>query len=337
MFLLTNGKYSLAERFENELLKNGFTQEQLGLFPGKWAKEWAKENYTVEELKLLYDDLVYIEEYLSNPDFLSVVSLTIKTHRMSLMIFSEWLIKAVSNLKKITKENLQQFLEYRTANEVSTSTVNKDFKTIKNFCYWADKEEVIEGIKLPQMDKSEKNRPPETLTKNEIDEMLCDVENNGNLRDIAIISVLLYTGVRVKELQMLNRDEVVIFDHKGYLYICGGQGRKERNIPLNKKARNALNRYLKIRRDGKEALFLSNKPGNERISIRTIQKIVKEYGSNPQKLRDTFITSLVRSNNNLMLVASLTGHDSIEMLNRYVQFTNKFENREAAVENIYNY
>lgn len=83
------------------------------------------------------------------------------------------------------------------------------------------------------------------LDKRQIERLFLAAESSPtSVRDKAILSVLLDTGLRAGELCGLRRADVHLTPDDGYLLVRKGKGRRQREVPLGKKARLALARYL---------------------------------------------------------------------------------------------
>lgn len=124
---------------------------------------------------------------------------------------------------------------------------------------------LLQNIRKPEYRKNQ-NIAPKSLDKKERNRVLREIERSDNLRNIAIVYLLLYTGLRVSELVALNRQDVNIGERRGTLLVRKGKGGVERKVPLPSEARLHIKNYINKREDSKEALFLSNY--KERISIR---------------------------------------------------------------------
>jgi len=97
-------------------------------------------------------------------------------------------------------------------------------------------------IKVP----SREQKVLHVLDKRQIDRLFLTADTGPtNLRDRAILSVLLDTGLRANELCSLERRDVHLTPDDGYLLVRKGKGRRQREVPLGKKARLALHRYLR--------------------------------------------------------------------------------------------
>ena len=239
---------------------------------------------------------------------------TIETYRMVLTKFHEWLLRRDGKLGQLTKNDIQAYMIYLESENKSASTIEKIFVTISVFTRFLGKTEIVEGVQRKQKQKS-KQITPESLEVNKRDNLLHEVKQDGNLRDIAIVYTLLHTGIRVSELCALNRSDVKINEHNGLVVILDAKGNKKRVVPLSKEVRYHLKKYIDSLNSTYEALFISN--FNKRISTRAVQYMLKKYNVNPHKLRHTFCKELVQEGINIAAVAELAGHSDVNITRRY--------------------
>lgn len=156
------------------------------------------------------------------------------------------------------------------------------------------------------------------------DEAIQMLENaNNNLRDKAILTIFLYLGLRVSEISNLNYSSI----SNRKLYIMG-KGDKERVLPLPQNVLDSINDYtdsLSVVVHDELPLFLNK--NNGRLSVRSIQKLVKKYLDNidlgdreitPHKLRHTCATLLAKQQVSPFQIKEILGHSSIETTNIYV-------------------
>ena len=144
-------------------------------------------------------------------------------------------------------------------------------------------------------------------------------------RDRAIVTLLLYTALRLGELAALDVEDVAISARKGLLVVRSGKGDAYREVPLNRPCRAALEQWLKARgeraADGERALFVG--PRGRRLSRRSVDRVVRGVASraglelSAHMLRHTCVTNLVRGGNDIVLVAELAGHRRLETTRRY--------------------
>ena len=158
---------------------------------------------------------------------------------------------------------------------------------------------------------------PSIATTDEIDEMIHCIDKSKNLgkRDHAIIEFIYSAGLRVSEVNNLNIQDIDLNQNQAVIF---GKGSKYRSVIFSNSTSKILKDYLEIRDNSKKekAFFLSN--SGVRISIRSIQHIVKKYislaGLNPKyhthTLRHSFATHLLDGGADLRVVQELLGHTS---------------------------
>lgn len=158
-------------------------------------------------------------------------------------------------------------------------------------------------------------------------------------RDLAIIKVFLYCGIRLSELINLDIDSLDL--QEKFVKVLG-KGNKERHLPLHPEICETLFVYLNwrleiaIKNTDREALFVSLR--GSRINPRTVQVMVKKYARKanfsgwdkitPHKLRHTFATLLYRETRDIMVLQQLLGHTNISTTQVYTH-TDAEQRREA--------
>ncbi|MCL2576604.1 MAG: tyrosine-type recombinase/integrase [Defluviitaleaceae bacterium] len=191
-----------------------------------------------------------------------------------------------------------------------------------------------------------------TLEVNEIAKLLDEVDSGENLterqkifhertkiRDAAIITLLLGTGMRVSECVGLDiRD--IDFEVNGLRVTR--KGGDEMILYFGDEVEAALCAHLEIREDSdpieghENALFLSLQ--NRRITDRAVQKMVKKYASlitqlkniSPHKLRSTFGTQLYAETGDIYLVANVLGHADVNTTRKHYAKMDDTYRRKAA-------
>jgi len=154
-------------------------------------------------------------------------------------------------------------------------------------------------------------------------------EQKTSIRDLAIMKLFLYGGLRLSELISLNLNDLRL-DADPTIRVIG-KGNKERQVPLHGEIVCTLRDYLQWRRkikpknDDDQALFLSLR--KQRINPRTIQLMVKKYARlagldnfgeiSPHKLRHTFASLLYKETKDLRVLQELLGHSSVSTTQIY--------------------
>jgi integrase/recombinase XerD len=185
--------------------------------------------------------------------------------------------------------------------------------------------------------------PPRNLTDQEEQALVATVTATSNLRDRAIIVILLHTGLRVGELCRLTRASLRLGTRSGTVTVCGKRNRY-REIPLNATVRAVLTEYLAAdptlqaaQPHASIALFRSTKT-QAALTERAVGYLIKKYSRqaqlsnvHPHDLRHRFGYRMAASIP-LHRVAQLMGHDSLDTTLIYVRGTQ--QDLQQAVETI---
>lgn len=162
---------------------------------------------------------------------------------------------------------------------------------------------------------------PEVMTQEEVDQLLKQPQDP---RDRAILEMLYATGMRVSELCSLKISDV----SEGCVRIFG-KGRKERMVPVGRKALEAIQCYLSSRQaKPDEPLFISRRgTAVSRIQIwADLRAYAKQAGIakavSPHTLRHSFATHLLENGADLRLIQDMLGHEDIGTTDRYTHIAN---------------
>lgn len=161
--------------------------------------------------------------------------------------------------------------------------------------------------------------PPKSLERREQNRFLREAERRGKLRDLALVRVMLSCGLRVGEVVAVKISDLDIGERRGKLVVREGKGNKYREVPVPPEARRAIQEWLgelNIKHPDRPWLFPNRK--GERISTRYVERIVKqialraEVEAVPHTLRHTCATNMLRSGADLVTVAQILGHESLD-------------------------
>lgn len=158
-------------------------------------------------------------------------------------------------------------------------------------------------------------------------------------RDLALVTLLLGTGIRVSECVGLDVEDID-FRNNGIRIIR--KGGNEAIVYFGEEVERALKNYLEIRRGitpvtGHEhALFYSTQ--RRRMTIRSVENLVEKYASavtttkkiTPHKLRSTYGTALYRETGDIYLVADVLGHKDVNTTRRHYAAMDDAQRRRAA-------
>lgn len=161
-------------------------------------------------------------------------------------------------------------------------------------------------------------------TVNEIVVKACDDHDKLlAVRDRAIYYLLVNTGIRLSEICALNVRDVQISSSKGSLRVRN-HSLKNRVIPLNKQAREALKNWTAVRPETKsQAVFIDARPGGSRLSRRAVQCRIRKIGEaakvniSAHVLRHTVARQLLDAGEEVGTVAKLLGHRDLNSTRQY--------------------
>lgn len=207
------------------------------------------------------------------------------------------------------------------------STIARKLAALRTFFRYLVREGALKANpgELVATPKQEKYLP-RTLT---VDEAFALMEQGGgagplSLRDRAIVETLYSCGLRVGELTGLNVGSVDL--HEALVRVLG-KGRKERIVPIGRKAVAALHDYLTERNNpaGEEPLFLNHRGG--RLTARSVERNLKVRllksgifkDATPHALRHSFATHLLDGGADLRSIQELLGHASLSTTQKYTQ------------------
>ena len=158
-------------------------------------------------------------------------------------------------------------------------------------------------------------------------------------RDLALVTLLLGTGVRVSECVGLDIEDV---DFKNNGIKVTRKGGNEMVVYFGPEVEKALKNYLEVRKnivpvEGHEhALFYSTQ--RKRIGVQAVENLVKKYARQvtttkkitPHKLRSTYGTALYQETGDIYLVADVLGHKDVNTTKKHYAALDDSRRRQAA-------
>lgn len=135
-----------------------------------------------------------------------------------------------------------------------------------------------------------------------VKKLISSLEQDPNLLNKAIVTILLYTGIRVDECLRLRRQDVMQHMNLVVLRVVSPKG-IVRKIPLHKNVVRVVDEYLNERDDSNEYLFVKDQV--KALVLRQLQKILAMYQVNSRQLRQTFVSELIRLDYTMSEISSL--------------------------------
>jgi len=268
----------------------------------------------------------------------------------------------VDILDKIQAMDIEEYLEYLkvykgTDDQLITNGergLKRKISALRSFYAYYFKREMIKTnptmlIDMPKVHEKAIVR----LDTDEVALLLDHIENCGAKltgqkkvyyektkdRDLAMVTLLLGTGIRVSECVGLDVEDV---DFKNNGIKVTRKGGNEMVVYFGSEVENALKNYLKIRvgitpiAGHEHALFYSTQ--RKRIGIQAVENLVKKYTREitttkkitPHKLRSTYGTALYQETSDIYLVADVLGHKDVNTTKKHYAAIDDNRRRKAA-------
>ena len=229
--------------------------------------------------------------------------------------------------KKLNKEvthvstnDLRFYLsEYQENNKTSRVTIDNIRRIFSSFFSWLEDEDYILKSPVRRIHKVKTAKIIKEILSDEDIEVLRD--NCPKIRDLALVEILISTGMRVGELVKINRKDINFYERS---CIVTGKGNKEREVYFDARTKLHLTQYLNSRTDEDEALFVSHAKPNVRLSISGVEVVLRKLGKktninkvHPHKFRRTLATMAIDKGMPIEQVQKLLGHVKIDTTMHY--------------------
>ena len=226
-----------------------------------------------------------------------------------------------NNIHEVSKEDIEGFLSKLTESGYTPKSISRKINSTRTFYRFLKLNEYItDDPSLLVAHPEYQLAAPRMLTPTEYRALRDSARNDARM--FAIIELLLQTGIRIGELAELHIEDI----RPEGLYIRPFEKHEERVVPLNKSAREALERYLKIRPTVKETKVFITKSGRPFL-IRNIRTAVERYfrlaeikNAKVNDLRHTFISHHLKHGVSLILLSKIVGHKRLSTTERYLEF-----------------
>lgn len=224
------------------------------------------------------------------------------------------------SVKEITTNDLRYYLAlYQEQRKVSGTTLDGMRRVFSAFFNWLEAEDYIYKSPARRVARIKKDTKKEReLYESEIELM---AEACTNIRDRALIEFMYATAARVSEVAAVNISDI---DFENRSVLLHGKGGKDRISYFTDKALLFLKKYLEQRQDNNEALFVSLKNKEKRVTKDSIEQMVRKLGAksgvagcHPHRFRVTRITVLVNRGMPLQDVQQIAGHSDIGTTQMY--------------------
>lgn len=242
----------------------------------------------------------------------------------------------INLLSEVTLTDVFEYMNYlaavrgnhEAARSRKVASLRHFFKYLTNKTEELKKNPVLE-LETPKRAK----KLPKFLSLEQSKDLIRCVETHGGKykeRDYCILTLFLNCGLRLSEVAGINLND---YTPEGILKVTG-KGNKERTVYLNDACKSALEAYRKVRPNNgvkdRQALFISRQ--NNRISVKTIQLLVKKYlelaglgemGYSVHKLRHTAATLMYQHGHvDIRILKEILGHENLGTTEIYTHIAN---------------
>lgn len=254
---------------------------------------------------------------------------TQESYRRDLSQFAVWLNQKSSGLMIADSVAIQQFLDFRFQQKLSSRTSARFLSCLRGFYRYLLREALLKENPVALIENPKLGKPlPKSLTESDVEALLAapDVENPIGLRDRTMLEVLYACGLRVSELVGLTLPQINL--RQNVVRIIG-KGSKERLVPMGEEAARWLERYLREARP----VLLNNIPDEivfpstraQPMTRQTFWYRIKYWAEvagvraelSPHTLRHAFATHLLNHGADLRVVQLLLGHSDLSTTQIY--------------------
>lgn len=238
-------------------------------------------------------------------------------YKRTIELFSESVALPIT---QITTMHIRDYLvQYQNQHLCSKVTIDNMRRILSSFFAWLEDEDYIVKSPVRRIHKVKtESYVKDTLSDEDLEKMR---DCSSSLRDLAMLDLLISTGIRVGELVGINRNDLNFQERQCVVF---GKGNKERLVYFNARAKIHLEAYLRERTDDNPALFVSLHAPFERLQISGVERRIKLLGAkarikgvHPHKFRRTMATMAIDKGMPIEQVQRLLGHVRIDTTLHY--------------------
>lgn len=335
-------KSYFEERDENNLVKLRKLRDELPDFCNQFFVGISNITSTLTRLNYARDYTVFFSYLVNN------------VRRFKGTEVVDFTLEQLQTVSQTDIENYLDFISYYEQEGIVRKNT-EDGKTRKLasirhlFAYLYNKNLLRENVSTKVAMPKKHQKSIIRLDKSEVELLLNEVDTGADLsprekrfhditrlRDVAIITLLLGTGIRVSECVGINIEDV---DFSNASFTITRKGGNRTILYFPDEVYEAVENYFEYRLSIEaptDALFLSLQ--NKRIGVRTVQLLVKKYAKlatplkkiTPHKLRSTFGTNLYRETKDIYVVAEVLGHTDVNTTKKHYAAIDEDIKRQAA-------
>lgn len=270
---------------------------------------------SVEKVEI--DNITYLDMFIAAKRIEGCSERTIEYYRSTIRTMLETIDTPV---RKMNTEMLREYLSnYQEINNCGKVTIDNVRRNLSSFFSWLEEEDHILKSPIRRIHKIRTKKAVKEVISDENLEILRD--GCSCKRDLAIVDMLISTGIRVGELVNLDIEDLNFEERECVVY---GKGDKERKVYFDARTKLHIQNYLAIRKDDNPALFVSLNAPYERLQISGVETRLRELGRqlkicniHPHKFRRTMATKAIDKGMPIEQVQRLLGHQQIDTTMQY--------------------
>lgn len=226
-----------------------------------------------------------------------------------------------TNIDEVTRVDIEAFLAKMNDEGYTPKSISRKINSTRTFYRFLKSNGFVkEDPSLLVAHPKYQLAPPRILTPTEYRALRDAARNDARMS--AIIELLLQTGIRIGELTALRLSDI----QKDSLHIPAMEKHEERIVPLNKRAQEALTKYLEVRPKVEEDHLFITKSGkpflirNIRTSIERYFRLAEIKTAKVNDLRHTFVAHHLKHGASIVTLSKILGHKRISTTERYLEY-----------------
>lgn len=256
---------------------------------------------------------------------------TIKSYTLNMKEYFQWFSDSYGNteFKGLYRSNVQEYKSYlknikrigKDNHNLNGKSINAKLSALSKYNELMQPDNIV--ITKTDFIKIQENAVnPTEITKEDVEafrQRILQSEGTHALRNYTIVTIMMYTGLRISEVLRLKKSEVSTVT--GEIRVSDGKGEKQRIVVANSKVTDTISEYLRRYNKEDTDLLFYNAHGKQ-LDRTAINKVFRDYRDKnkritPHTLRHYFCTSALNAGYTIAEVAMLAGHSNIHTTMKY--------------------